>query len=132
VAALAPGATAAQPFAAWASVVLVVTGAGLRWWSFRTLGQYFTFAVAVSPEQPVMEHGPYRLVRHPAYLGMLIALTGVALLIGNWLGLLAFEAVVVPGLVYRIRVEEQALASATGPRWATYAARTRRLVPFVW
>lgn len=129
---LAPGTGVPSPAAAWASVLLIAAGAALRLWSFRTLGRYFTFTVRVSEEQPVVEDGPYRHVRHPAYLGMLLALTGVALMLGNWLALLVFEVFTVSGVAYRIGVEEHAMEATAGERWTAYAARTRRLVPYVW
>jgi isoprenylcysteine carboxyl methyltransferase (ICMT) family protein YpbQ len=39
----------------------------LRGWSFAALGQYFTFTVMVSSDQPVVTAGPYRVLRHPSY-----------------------------------------------------------------
>jgi protein-S-isoprenylcysteine O-methyltransferase Ste14 len=44
-------------------------GAGLRWWSFWALGQYFAFTVDVSADRQVVTAGPYRLLRHPGYAG---------------------------------------------------------------
>jgi protein-S-isoprenylcysteine O-methyltransferase Ste14 len=129
---LVPSAALPQTLAEWGSPVLVASGMALRLWSFATLGRYFTFSVHVSDEQPVIVEGPYRFVRHPSYLGMLLALTGVAILFESWLSLLVFEVFTVSGLAYRISVEERALSAALGPRWTSYAADTRRLVPGIW
>src|SRR5262249_37436528 len=46
-------------------------GVGLRWWYFRTLGRYFTVTVMTSAHQPVITTGPYRILRHPSYAGLL-------------------------------------------------------------
>ena len=54
-------------------MVIMVTGVVLRGWSFHALGQYFTAVIKVSPDQPVVTNGPYRLLRHPSYAGGLLA-----------------------------------------------------------
>ena len=58
------------------SLTVLWCGIGLRWWSFRTLGRYFTFNVMTSHDQPVITAGPYRVLRHPSYTGLLLALLG--------------------------------------------------------
>lgn len=115
-----------------ASLALMWAGIGLRWWSFHTLGQYFTVHVMTSPDQPVISNGPYRLLRHPSYLGILLILTGVGLSYGNWLSVAALVGMTLAGFVYRIRVEEAALAGALGSAYTSYASGRKRLVPFVW
>ena len=72
-AAIHPGAVA---FAA--GMAILVAGLVLRGWSFKTLGEYFTFTVMVSTDQPVVANGPYRLLRHPSYTGILLACIGPA------------------------------------------------------
>jgi protein-S-isoprenylcysteine O-methyltransferase Ste14 len=107
-------------------------GIGLRWWSFRTLGRYFTFTVQTSADQPVITGGPYRFVRHPSYTGIMLALIGVATTYGNWLSVALFVAVVLVGFVNRIRVEEAALSATLGDAYRSYASGRKRLVPLVW
>ena len=114
------------------SLVLLWFGVGLRWWCFRTLGQYFTITVMTSADQPVISGGPYRALRHPSYAGLLVALVGVGLSLGNWLSLGALVVSAVIGILYRIHVEEVALSSALGPRYTAYAIGRKRLIPFVW
>jgi protein-S-isoprenylcysteine O-methyltransferase Ste14 len=107
-------------------------GVGLRWWCFRTLGHYFTFNVMTSPDQPVITAGPYRLLRHPSYTGLLLALLGVGLAFGNWLSLAALMLFASIGVLNRIRVEEAAMSTALGERYADFARTRKRLIPFVW
>lgn len=114
------------------SILLIWTGIAVRWWSFRTLGRYFTFQVMTSQDQPVITGGPYRVVRHPSYLALLLILFGVGLSYGNWLSLAALLLLPLAGIVNRIRVEEAALASALGERYTSYAAGRKRLLPYVW
>jgi protein-S-isoprenylcysteine O-methyltransferase Ste14 len=71
------------------SLAVVWAGIGLRWWSFRTLGRYFTFTVMTSANQPVITTGPYRVLRHPSYAGILLIIAGIGLSYGNWLSLAA-------------------------------------------
>ncbi len=117
---------------AWVGLVVLWCGIALRLWSFHTLGRYFTFTVQTSGDQPVITDGPYRWIRHPSYAGVLLAVIGVGLFIGNWLSLAALTVAVVVGLVNRIRIEEQALLADLGDRYRDYAATHKRLIPYVW
>jgi len=120
------------PAAFAAGLSLMFAGIGLRWWSFRTLGRYFTFTVMTSADQPVIDAGPYRVLRHPSYAGMLLILIGIGLTYGNWLSLVALTILPLAGLANRIRVEEAALASTLGAAYTTYASKRKRMIPFVW
>ena len=113
-------------------VVVLVGGLVLRGWSILTLGNYFTGRVIVSPDQPVVTAGPYRLLRHPSYTGFLLACVGVGLASANWVSLAAIVLLPLAVLCWRIRVEETALAEIVGDRYRAYAAQHKRLVPFVW
>ena len=73
--------------AEWIGLVLFWCGISLRLWSFHTLGRYFTFTVQTSSDQPVIADGPYQLIRHPSYAGLLLVIMAVGLFIGNWLSL---------------------------------------------
>jgi protein-S-isoprenylcysteine O-methyltransferase Ste14 len=118
--------------AAWIGLGLLWCGIALRSWSFRTLGRYFTFIVQTSGDQPVITGGPYRVIRHPSYAGILLAVTGAGLFTGNWLALASLTIVIACGLVFRIRVEERALLQNLGEDYRSYAATHKRLVPFIW
>jgi protein-S-isoprenylcysteine O-methyltransferase Ste14 len=114
------------------SLALIWAGIALRWWSFRTLGRYFTFTVMTSADQPVITTGPYRLLRHPSYSGILLILGGIGLSLGNWLSLAALILLPVAGFIYRIKVEEAALSATLGAAYTTYAGGRNRIIPFVW
>ena len=130
---VAPAAAIRLPvIAAWIGLGLLWCGIALRFWSFRTLGRYFTFIVQTSGDQPVITGGPYQVIRHPSYAGILLAVMGLGLFIGNWLSLASLTIAVACGLVFRIRVEERALLQNLGDDYRSYAATHKRLVPFIW
>lgn len=130
---IAPGAAIGHGAAAFAvGMVLLAAGVALRAWSFRALGQYFTFTVRVSPDQPVITEGPYRVLRHPGYAGGMLAIAAIGLLNGNWVSAATLVGTFLPILVWRIRVEENALLATLDGRYRAYAAGHKRLVPLVW
>lgn len=108
-------------------------GGALRLWCFRTLGEYFTFEVMTSSDQPVIASGPYRLVRHPSYAGITLTSLGVVTLMSNWLSLGVAAAGTVVALVAAIKVEERVLHRELGDAYRAYVAATPyRLIPFIW
>jgi len=120
------------PVAFGIGIVVLLAGLVLRGWSFKALGDYFTFTVMVSSDQPVVTRGPYRVLRHPGYTGVLLACTGVGLTTANWLALGVTVVVPLALLLCRIRIEEHALCATLGDRYRRYAAGHKRLVPLVW
>jgi protein-S-isoprenylcysteine O-methyltransferase Ste14 len=122
----------AEPVVAVIGLVIMWCGIGLRLWSFQTLGRYFTFTVQTSEDQPVISAGPYGVIRHPGYAGILLALIGLGFVVDNWASLATITIAFACGLVYRITVEERALSRDLGGRYQAYAESRKRLVPFVW
>lgn len=113
-------------------VVIIIAASLLRRHCFRMLGGDFRGAVTVREDQPVIERGAYRYLRHPSYAAALLLHTGFALAFTNW-GTLAVIVLGAPPLfIYRIRVEEHALMTRLGEPYVQYMSRTKRLVPGVW
>ena len=104
----------------------------LRGWAIVSLGRYFRRTVTIEPEQQLVRRGPYRLLRHPSYTGLLLVFAGFGLAIGSWLGAAAALLIGFAGTLPRIRVEEAALAEKFGDDYTDYANSTDRLVPHVW
>jgi protein-S-isoprenylcysteine O-methyltransferase Ste14 len=111
---------------------LLWLGIGLRLWAIHTLGRFFRGVVHVQADHEVIRRGPYRLLRHPAYAGALVAVVGVALTFDNWAAFVIYIACGAVGVLYRIRVEERVLLAELGDAYRDYAATTARLVPHVW
>ena len=119
----------------WPPIVGFAVFAGgiwLRAAAVVTLGRYFTYAVKVADDQPVIESGPYRLIRHPAYTGLLMASLGVGVALDNWLSIAACLLPPLVGFTLRLLHEERVLAEELGEPYRDYMRRTRRLVPGVW
>jgi len=120
----------------WVTVVIgeiiALAGIALRVWAILTLDQFFTFVVGIADDHRVIQHGPYRAVRHPGYSGALLALLGFGLALANWLSLLVIFVVPMLALGVRIKVEEATLTDALGEEYRAYAQRTARLIPVVW
>jgi len=117
---------------AFAGVVLFVAGLLLRWWAIVTLGRFFTVDVTIEKDHELIERGPFRMVRHPSYTGVLLAFTGVALSLGNWAALLVILLPIGAAFIHRMNVEENALSGALGPEYTDYMRRTKRLMPFIY
>jgi protein-S-isoprenylcysteine O-methyltransferase Ste14 len=113
-------------------VALMAAGIVVRQWSVALLGSSFTVDVRVHEGQQVIDHGPYRFVRHPSYSGMLLTFAGVGLALTNWLSIACVLLVPLIGLVVRIRVEERALLAELGDPYRRYAEGRARLIPHVW
>jgi protein-S-isoprenylcysteine O-methyltransferase Ste14 len=113
-------------------LAVLVGGMLFRWYAIRVLGRFFTFDVAISPGQTVIDSGPYRYVRHPSYTGSLVGYVGVGLALGNWAALLVPALCMAAAYAYRIPVEERALVKGLGQPYEEYRKRTWRLIPFVY
>jgi len=116
---------------AWVGVAIGGVGLTIRIWSMRVLGRDYTRALRTRDDQTVVDRGPYRVVRHPGYLGSILVWGGSRLAL-NWLVAAATVVVLVAVYAYRIRAEERMLADRFGDQYRTYQARTSRLVPFIW
>jgi protein-S-isoprenylcysteine O-methyltransferase Ste14 len=113
-------------------VALFVAGLLLRWWAIITLGRLFTVDVTIEKDHQLVERGPFRMVRHPSYTGVLLAFVGFALTLGNWGALFVILVPIGVAFIHRMNVEEDALADALGPQYTDYMRRTKRLVPFIY
>lgn len=111
------------------AIAIMAAGLLLRWISIFTLGRFFTVDVAAHADHKLVDFGPYRLVRHPSYTGLLIAFLGLGVFFGSWLGIVILLVPITLALLYRIRVEEVALRGALGADYEAYCARTKRLIP---
>jgi len=112
-----------------AAALLALGGAlaaqGLRWWVVAALGERWSTRVVVLPEVPPVTGGPYRWLRHPNYLAVVVEVACLPLAWGSWRTALLFSLGNAALLRVRIRAEERAL----GPAWAAAFAGRPRLVP---
>ena len=113
-------------------VGLLVAGIAFRQWAIHVLGRHFRRRVTIQPGHEVIRQGPYRVLRHPAYAGSLVALVGIGVAFGSWPALALCVVPVVAMLLRRIRIEEAALEEALGERYREYERSTSRLLPGIW
>jgi protein-S-isoprenylcysteine O-methyltransferase Ste14 len=110
--------------------VLVALGLFINLLVFRE-NSYGGSTVETVAGQKVISTGPYALVRHPMYVGVLIMMIGVPLALGSMWGS-AILAIVLPGLIWRILDEEKLLKKEL-PGYTEYLQKVRyRLVPYLW
>ena len=112
-------------------LVVLLFGSLLRRHCWRMLGKHFTGDVRASAEQPVIQQGAYRWVRHPSYTGGMLMYLGTGVALTNWLSAAIIALTGGAAYLYRVRVEEQALRANLGARYEEYMRRTKRFIPFV-
>jgi protein-S-isoprenylcysteine O-methyltransferase len=118
------------PAAGWLGLAIGVFGLLFRWWANRVLGAYYTRTLKVVKDQTIVQAGPYRVIRHPGYLGSILMWCGVAASTAGGLVLILVFVILLAVYAYRIRNEEAMLLAST-PAYAEYRRHTWRLVPFL-
>lgn len=109
--------------------LLAVASAALVLRSRIELGQAWSLVPMADEATGLVTSGPYRLVRHPIYLGLAGLAMGEALAFGSWPALLVALCGIVPTFVWRARAEERLLSRALGDSYALYRRRTRMMIP---
>ena len=113
-------------------LIIIAIGGFVRVATVFELGHRFSIFVALQPDHLLQTDGFYRFVRHPSYLGALLAMAGWALVFRSVIGLFLTAAMCVP-IIARIRAEEQFLVGEFGDQYRAYQQRTRwRLLPFIY
>jgi len=114
-----------------AGIVFLLGGLGLYGIGRRALGELFSEDVRIIPEHRLITGGPYRLIRHPIYLGEIFFGLSIPMIIGSLYGCIIM-LVPIPMLLYRIRIEEKVLVSKFGQEYLDYASRTKKLIPYIY
>jgi protein-S-isoprenylcysteine O-methyltransferase Ste14 len=126
----APSGSKALLLASSGSVVaLAAVALVLR--SRAELGPAWSFLPKAEEGTGLVTTGPYRLVRHPIYLGFALLATGEALAFGSWPALMVVVCGIVPTFAWRAREEEKLLSRTFAERYAVYRQRTKMIVPYV-
>lgn len=103
------------PALAASMLVLLVLAHALRWWCITSLGPQWNTRVVVVPGLPLVTRGPYRWLRHPNYVAVVVEGFALPLVHGAWVTAILFTVADLALLRWRIRVEEQAMAELAGP-----------------
>jgi protein-S-isoprenylcysteine O-methyltransferase Ste14 len=121
------------PFAAWPFVVAVVlTAAGLLFsvWARQYLGRNWSGAVSIKEDHELVTSGPYALVRHPIYTGVLLAILGSAIAVAEWRAVLALVLASL-ALWRKLRLEERWMLRQFGEAYHAYCRKVAALIPFL-
>lgn len=113
-------------------LIFILCGSLLFIWARHTLGNYYSGHVSVVEGQPLMQDGPYRFVRHPAYMGYLLIAVGIAAGYSSLIGLAVIPILLLTAVIYRLSVEDKFLTEHFGDAFRAYAKNTARLIPYVW
>jgi protein-S-isoprenylcysteine O-methyltransferase len=111
---------------------LSLGGLALRGWAIATLGPFFQARLVIQQDHSVVSDGPYRVVRHPSYVGPVLMFGGIGLLLDNWVALAVCLVLPIGAYIRRIAVEEQLLANGLGAEYERYRETTWRMLPGVW
>jgi protein-S-isoprenylcysteine O-methyltransferase Ste14 len=112
----------------WAAVAITAAGVALAIWARRSLGSNWSGVVTLKEGHELIRKGPYRSIRHPIYTGILIALLGTAVMIGEVRGLLAVVACLLSFYI-KARREESFLSQEFGPAFAEHRRHTGMFLP---
>ena len=116
-------------WAGWLATGVVVAGFAFAWWARLTLGDLWSGNVTRKEGHVIVRSGPYRLVRHPIYTGIILSAFAYGLEVGMAVNV-AGAALLALGFWMKARVEERFLGVELGPAYADYRATTPMLAPF--
>jgi protein-S-isoprenylcysteine O-methyltransferase Ste14 len=114
----------------WIMDVVITAGIIFAWWARITLGKLWSADVARKQDHKIVESGPYALVRHPIYTGLLASAFATAAIEGTLLAW-AGAALMVAAWYWKARQEEEFLRDELGPAYDDYAGRVGMLIPFL-
>ncbi len=114
------------------SYVTYPLGLLFRYVSIIYLGQHFTRDVEVSNTQELVSKGPYRLLRHPLYLGLMLLTVSVPMFFGNWfMTIMSFISMFVI-LNHRMTIEENMMEDVIGDAYVTWKEQRYRFIPYIY
>ena len=112
-------------------IFLMLFGVIVRQWAIAVLGRFFSLTVRVAEDHKVVDKGPYRVIRHPSYTGVLITFMGLGLAVQSAGALLVLLALFGISFGYRMSVEERTLLAELGKDYGDYMKRTKRIIPYL-
>jgi protein-S-isoprenylcysteine O-methyltransferase Ste14 len=117
------------PMLGWAMVGLTLTSLAFTWWARLAMGRLWNGGVSRTAEHRVIDTGPFALVRHPIYTGMIAGVWAMAVLQAKPVAILG-AAMFALGFILKARLEERFL-DVEFPEYAAYRQRVRMIVPFL-
>ena len=115
---------------AWTGIALCIVGLAFCIWARFTLGQNWSGSVTLKGGHELITRGPYALVRHPIYTGLLTMFVATVLVLGHVAGIIAMPLVFV-SIWIKLRHEEKLMLQKFPDQYAAYQRRVKRLIPFI-
>ena len=112
--------------------IFLLIGICFRVWSINVLGKNFTATVKITREHELIKTGPYKLIRHPSYLGAFVAIIGCPVFLNNTYTIFISCIAMIIAYYFRINVEEKTLSNHFGKYYEDYKKDTYRLLPLIW
>jgi protein-S-isoprenylcysteine O-methyltransferase Ste14 len=114
---------------AWSCVAAIALGLAFCWWARLHLGRFWSSHVTRKSNHRVVDSGPYALVRHPIYTGILCATYATAIAKGTLFGICG-NIIITLGIWMKARLEEQWLTQELGQDYEAYRRGVPMLIPF--
>jgi protein-S-isoprenylcysteine O-methyltransferase Ste14 len=121
----------ADPLYAWLGLSLTAAGLGFTLWARFYLGRNWSATVTVKQDHQLIRGGPYAIVRHPLYSGLLLAFLGTSIAFRDVRGLVA-TLLLLAAWRMKLRLEESFMTEQFGDQYAQYKREVKGLIPFVW
>jgi len=115
---------------AWTGVILCIAGLLFCLWARFTLGRNWSGVVTLKGGHELITRGPYAIVRHPIYAGLLVMIVATVIVHGHVAGVIALP-LVFWGLWIKLRYEERLMLEKFPEEYAAYRRCVKRLIPFV-
>jgi protein-S-isoprenylcysteine O-methyltransferase Ste14 len=117
-------------WAFWIGAAVTVGGLLFAVWAREHLGRNWSRSVTIKKDHELITSGPYAMVRHPIYTGILAGFVGMAIAIAQVRGVVVCVLIFVV-FWFKLRMEESWMRTQFGETYATYMERTAALVPYV-
>ena len=114
----------------WTGFATVLAGMGIAIWARFILGRNWSATITIKQDHEIVRRGPYAVVRHPIYSGIMLAMLGTAIYFGTLRGLLAV-ALTFSGWWLKSRMEEAFLIEQFGAQYRAYQRHVKALIPFI-
>ncbi len=115
----------------WFGIAVMIAGFAFTAWARVVLGRNWSSTVTLKEDHELIQSGPYALVRHPIYTGLMIMFVGTAVAMGQWRGVVAIILVLASFLI-KLRIEEKWMTELFGAKYNAYRKRVAMLIPWVW
>jgi protein-S-isoprenylcysteine O-methyltransferase Ste14 len=122
--------TSPAGWVAWLGLAVTIGGCAFAIWARATLGSNWSSMVTVKQDHELILRGPYAVVRHPIYSGLLLALTGTVIAVGEIRAFIGLGLAII-GFLLKSAAEEKFMREEFSTEYARYSQRVRRLIPFV-